>query len=61
MLLSAMEQDWYGFGGAWGEPDLDRRFMSLPDHISVSGLTIERTDYTGPLGPSKYKGIWPTV
>lgn len=47
-LADVTTQPWYGFGGAWGE---------------VSGLIIIETplgtlsggDYTGPLGPSRYK------
>jgi hypothetical protein len=49
-LANARAKGWFGFGGAWGEPDLDRGPLSL---------SWERDELTGPLGPSRYKAIWP--
>jgi parallel beta-helix repeat protein len=45
-------QPWYGFGGAWGEVELGHSPVQL-----FSGK-----DFTGPLGPSRYKSSsMPTV
>lgn len=48
-LADASSQPWFGFGGAWGDPGLDRRF-----HVD-----IQRKRLAGPLGPSRFKRIWP--
>ena len=45
-LEEVKRQPWYGYGGAWGEVGDDHRLFG----VGVSG-----GDYTGPLGPSKYK------
>jgi hypothetical protein len=47
-LRPVRDEPWYGFGGAWGDPDLDDHWMSLD---------VARSDFTGPLGPSGYKAI----
>jgi hypothetical protein len=38
-------QQWYGFGGAWGELGNDLKIPGIPGDLT-----------TGPLGPSSYKG-----
>jgi len=47
-LVDATTQPWYGFGGGWGDPDLDQ------------GINVDfrRRDLAGPLGPGPHKRIW---
>jgi hypothetical protein len=47
-LIDATAQDWYGFGGAWGDPDLD----------TARSIGIKQKEFAGPLGPSSFKAIW---
>lgn len=48
-IQSARLQPWYGFGGAWGNPDLDRHRYAR----------VSMPDMSGPLGPGPHKPIWP--
>jgi hypothetical protein len=50
-LHDATAQPWYGFGGAWGDPDLDW------------GVSVEigSRDLTGPLGPGPAKETIPAA
>jgi hypothetical protein len=47
LLVDARLQPWYGYGGAWGVP----ASQAVPDKWA--------SEFTGPLGPSKYKAPAP--
>lgn len=48
-LWEVEAQPWYGFGGAWGEVG------EVPSEVIGVGLPVHGAEFTGPLGPSKYK------
>jgi hypothetical protein len=51
-LRPVREEPWYGFGGAWGDPDLDDSWFRVD-------LPAASSEFTGPLGPSGYKALAP--
>ena len=57
LLADARLQPWYGFGGAWGVARVvSPRFR----RIAVTfGKTIKDGEFTGPLGPSRFKNPAP--
>lgn len=50
ILLNVESQPWYGFGGAWGEVG---ELPVIPIPRSLGKLS--GSEWTGPLGPSRYK------
>jgi hypothetical protein len=49
-LLPAREQPWYGYGGSWGDPDLDNSWFRVD-------LPVASKEFSGPLGPSPFKPL----
>jgi hypothetical protein len=49
-LLPVREQEWYGYGGSWGDPDLDNSWFRVD-------LPVASREFSGPLGPSPFKAL----
>lgn len=50
LLLPAREQEWFGYGGSWGDPDLDASWLRVD-------LPAASKEFSGPLGPSPFKSL----
>lgn len=59
-LLDVRRESWYGFGGSWGDPDLGPHAQELLELVQRAiGQPLGRGEFTGPLGPSRWKSFWP--